>query len=206
MTTSIHAQKRSKNRFSTGLILGVNTTQIDGDYYSGYDKFGIFGGLRAIARIDKTSELIFEIQYNRKGSRNPDEFVPGQQASRFISLDYIEVPIFFHKKIDTKIGLGSLEGGVVYSRLFGFRINELENSPNYNTFTEIQNDFNRNDLAIGMGGGIYINEHIRIMSRFTYAMTLLYEDKNRDGSFNLNRPDIYSLRNMQLGLGVNYIF
>ena len=35
ITTSIHAQKRNKNRFSAGLILGVNTSQINGDYYKG---------------------------------------------------------------------------------------------------------------------------------------------------------------------------
>lgn len=208
VTTTLHAQNRSKNRFNAGLIWGVNTSQIDGDYYSGYDKFGMFGGLRAIARIGKTSELVFEMQYNRKGSKNPAQFVPGQQDRRFISLDYIEVPIFYHKKIDTKIGVGSIEGGIIYSRLFGFRINDLENSPNYDydTFFDIQNDFNRNDLAVGIGGGIYINEHIRIMSRFTYAITLLYKNENRDGRFYLEKPDIYSLRNMQLGFGINYIF
>ena len=53
-------QKYNKNiadseRFSAGVIIGYNNAQIDGDYQNGFDKYGITGGIRGIARI--TSRL-----------------------------------------------------------------------------------------------------------------------------------------------------
>ena len=156
-TTSLYGQKGSiKNRFNAGIIMGVNTSQINGDRYLGYDKFGVFAGFRAIAKINRSNELVFEMQYNRKGSRDPEQFVPGQSSSRFIALDYIEIPFLYHKRVKINIGTGSIEGGIAFARLFGFNINENDKTINYASFLDIQDDFNNNEFSLILGGGVFI--------------------------------------------------
>ena len=205
--TSLHSQKYGiKHRFGAGISIGLNTTQINGDHLSGYNKFGGFVGFRAVSRFNRTSELVIEIQYNRKGSRDPKQFVPGRGTSRFISLDYIEVPILFHQKIAINSIPFSLEGGLSYARLLGFNINENPGTTRYNTFTDIQNDFNNEDFSLLIGGGVMVNEHVRIMTRFAYSLTLLYENETPIITLPGDLPVINTLRNMQLAIGINYIF
>lgn len=207
VTMSVHAQKRAlKNRFNAGIVMGLTTSQINGDRYSGYDKLGGFAGLRVTARINTKSDLVVEMQYNRKGSRNPKQFVPGAISTRFIALDYIEVPILYHQRVETEIGLISLEGGIAYARLFGFKINEIVNTTSYSTFSEIQEAFNKNELALIMGGGVFINEHLRVMGRFGLSMTLLYKNENPTIASPNTIPEINHLRNLYLTFGVNYVF
>lgn len=206
-TISLHAQKRAlKNRFTAGIIIGANTSQIKGDLYSGYDKFGVFAGFRAIAKINTKSEIVLEMQYNRKGSKNPNQFVPARIQQRFISLDYIEVPILYHRKIETPTTTISLEGGISYARLFGLRINENANTINYQSFSDIQDEFNKDELALILGSGILFNEHIRLFGRFAYSFTSLYENENPVSVFIDDIPEIKKLKNIQLAVGMNYIF
>ena len=204
---SLHAQNRAlKNRFNAGVVLGVNTSQIDGDQYMGYDKFGFFAGIRGIARFTKKSELVIEMLYNRKGSRDPDQLVPGTSSGRFISLDYIEVPILFHLKVDGKLGAGGLEFGISYGQLFGARIKEHINNINFPSFAAIRDDFNNDDLALIIGGGVFLNDHIRLMARLNYSLNYLYES-DLPSDFLVDNPlEIRAMRNLQLGLGINYIF
>ena len=206
-TMSLHAQKRAiKNRFNAGVVLGANTSQIDGDQYMGFDKTGFFVGARGIARIGEKSELVIEMLYNRKGSRDPNKFIPGRESNTFISLDYIEVPILFHRKIQNRIGVGSFEFGIAYAQLFGVRINEFVNNINYPSFTAIRDEFNNDDFSAIVGGGMFINKHIRIMGRIDYSLTFLFKNENST-DFLVNNPlEIRHLRNMQLGVGLNYIF
>lgn len=206
-TKSLHAQKRVlKSRFGAGLTIGINTSQINGDLYKGFDKFGVFAGFRAIVKISTKAELVFEMQYSSKGSKNPEQFVPGKNEPRFISLNYIEVPILYHQKVKTKLGLASLEAGIAYGRLFGIKINENTSSINYTTFTSIQDAFNKTELALIIGGGFFINEHFRIMLRSAHSLTLLYENENPIFDRSTDNIAINKLRNIQWGLGVNYIF
>ena len=203
---SIHAQNRAiKNRFNAGIVLAGNTSQINGDKYFGWNKFGWFTGVRGIARINRKSELVLELLYNRKGSKDPDQFVPRSKDDRFISLDYIQIPILFHRKIEGEI-VGSFEFGIAYAQLFGVRINEFAVNSNYAPFAPIRDDFNKDEFLLIVGGGIFINEHIRFMGRVDYSLTLLFKS-DRPTQFLVNNPrEIGSLRNLQLGFGMNYIF
>ena len=112
----------------------------------------------------------------------------------------------FHKRIEGKIGITSLEGGIAYARLFGFNINENINSINYKTFTALQDEFTKDELVLIIGGGIFINERIRVTGRFAYSLTLLYEDENPSEILTGRNPNINHLRNLQLAIGINYIF
>lgn len=204
---TLQAQRNNaKNRFGAGIIAGINTSQINGDRLTGYHKFGVFAGIRAMARLTNTSELAIEMQYIRKGSRDPNQFVPGQTRSRFISLDYVEVPILFHKIIQSKTARYGLEGGLAYARLLGFKINENPGTINYRTFTEIQNDFNNEDLVLLVGGGIMIGKHYRIMTRFGYSLIQLFENQNPVIESPDTLPEFLTLRSIQLSFGLNYLF
>lgn len=204
---TLEAQRNAPvDRFATGLIVGVNTSQINGDFLSGFEKPGGFIGLRAIARITNSTELIIEMQYNRKGSRDPNRFVPGLGGNRSITLDYIEIPFLLNKTIETKSIKYSVESGIAYARLFSLKINENPGTVNYNTFTEIQDDFNNQEIIFLFGGGVMLSKHIRLMVRSAYSLTLLYERETPVINISGELPVYNTLRNIQLSLGVNYIF
>lgn len=198
------SQRRERaNRFWAGVTAGANASQINGDHLSGYNKFGYFAGLRLATRFKK-QDLIIEMQYVRKGSRDPDQFVPSNQSTRFLSLEYIEVPILYHRKIHTNSGVLGIEGGVSFSRLFNIDINENRNSVNYRSFYDIEKEFRNVELSFLIGGGVDITKHLRVVGRFSIGLTRLYENENPIP----NRPGellyINELRNLQLSLGLNY--
>ena len=102
------------NTFTGGLTLGINSAQIQGDGYGGFDKVGpILGGFVATDVGEKWKAQL-EISYINKGSKDP----PNAKINKFnfyrINLHYIEVPLVFQyplKKI-------KLEVGGAYARLF----------------------------------------------------------------------------------------
>jgi hypothetical protein len=197
-------KKPPQNRFGLGLTAGLNTTQINGDFLSGYDKSGIFAGFRALAKLTHSSELVIELQYNRKGVSDPDNFVAGRGGQRSLSLDYIEIPILIHKIVESNSVRYSLEGGISYARLFGVKISENPNTFRYPTFSNIENEFSNQDLALLIGGGVMLGERIRLMTRFSYSLNLLYENENPVVNNPEELPVFNMLRNVQLAFGVNY--
>ena len=62
----------------------------------------------------------------------------------------------------------------------------------------MQDKFNKNELALLMGGGVFFNEHIRVMGRFSLSTNLLYKNENPAIILPGSIPDINHLRNLQL--------
>jgi len=89
----------NNERFNAGVIFGLNASQIDGDYYKGFNKYGLTGGIRGITRLTPNFEFNVEILYSKKGSKifHNRFATPGRAMERrFIDLTYIDVPFFFN--------------------------------------------------------------------------------------------------------------
>jgi len=98
------AQKSKKRyipnneRFNAGLIIGMNASQVDGDYYKGFNKYGLTAGIRGITRLKPNFDFNVEILYSKKGSKifHNRYSTPGRAGeNRFIDLTYVDVPFFF---------------------------------------------------------------------------------------------------------------
>ena len=81
-------------RFNAGVLAGGDASQVDGDTYDGYHKFGYFGGGFASLRISPHSSFQMELEYIQKGSRRVDTTTSGG-TQYLLRLHYIEVPFLY---------------------------------------------------------------------------------------------------------------
>lgn len=128
-------QEEQLDFIRAGVIAGFNATQIEGDGYQGYNKFGFNGGGTAYVRFHENMSVNFEILYSMKGSkRSFNNRSP--QCSYKLALDYIEVPVLFNYH-DNKIGIfsaGLSVGNLIRTREFkgGLETTVNEDNP-YNS-------------------------------------------------------------------------
>ena len=77
--------------FKAGLLVGLNTSQIDGDGFGGYDKTGFkFGGF---VRRHFTDEWAFQLEllFNQRGSQSKAD--EGENPLYSYELNYLEIPL-----------------------------------------------------------------------------------------------------------------
>ena len=95
--------------FKAGIKLGLNTSQMIGDGYSGYNKLNVLGGFFLQKELSNNDQLQFELMYIQKGSRDPGDPDNGNFQTYRIHMDYIEVPLLYQrewKKFLFEIGPG----------------------------------------------------------------------------------------------------
>ena len=110
MGNSVFAQ-----RFQGGPLLGFNASQVDGDTYAGYDKFGVMGGAFVYTPLSELVDIQMEIKYMGKGARKRTS---GEDLTQYRSnLNYIEIPILLRFNTKSKIGV---EGGLGFGYLFSY--------------------------------------------------------------------------------------
>ena len=97
-------------KFESGIIVGLSTTQVSNDTYSGYNKFGPRAGLFINRKLDWIN-IQLELQYLTKGSKqnsNNSTLNNNSLSSNDnynFNLNYVGVPILFSLKIHEKIKL-----------------------------------------------------------------------------------------------------
>src|ERR1039457_4614836 len=105
-------------RFNGGIFLGGDVSQVDGDNYGGYTKFGYLAGALVSLRVSPHSSFQMELGYIQKGSRiNADSLNNGN--TYLMRFHYLEIPLLyqytFAKRFSAEAGpamdvlLGSLE-------------------------------------------------------------------------------------------------
>ncbi|RYD74669.1 MAG: PorT family protein [Sphingobacteriales bacterium] len=105
--------------FKSGIRLGINAAQIDGDGMGGFNKLGAVGGL--FVRYDFTERVSgqFEMLYSGKGSKRVIYEDLGFASPGFwedLRLHYIEVPVLVNIKVIPKVAIqAGLGGGYLFS-------------------------------------------------------------------------------------------
>jgi len=159
-------------RFNAGLMLGGVTSQVDGDTYDGYHKWGYLGGGYVFLQISPHSSFQMELEYIQKGSRRVDTTTSGGNEY-LLRLHYIEVPFLYQYTFKKRfyfeagpaadISIGSLE-----------LINGLEPGSTVPlrpvTFSGI------------FGFGAYLTNHLRINVRSNYSLNSI-RSKNSYGGY-----------------------
>lgn len=99
----------------TGIIVGMNAAQVDGDDLGGYKRVGINTGVYARIPVAKHFSTTIELLYTQKGSREyPDVKIPNKTTYKLV-LDYAEVPVLFqyHDRDRIMAGVGFSLGQLV---------------------------------------------------------------------------------------------
>jgi hypothetical protein len=166
VSSSLQAQ-----RFNAGLMLGGVTSQVDGDTYDGYHKWGYLGGGYVTLQISPHSSFQMELEYIQKGSRRVDTTTSGG-TQYLLRLHYIEVPFLyqytFKKRFyfeagpaaDVTIGSLELRDGIEETGAVPLRPV---------TLTGI------------FGFGAYITNHLRINLRSNYSLISIRSKNNYGG-------------------------
>ncbi len=133
------------------MVFGLNAAQISGDDVAGYNKLGLHGGLRAIAKLQDKMDLVIGMLYSQRGSYA--RFVNGDIK---INLQYIEIPLTiaykdWYQEEEDYYKVQAI-GGFSFSRLLkASAIGSLHDG-------EVEN-FNDNDISVTLGADIFLSKH-----------------------------------------------
>lgn len=139
----------SAQRFTGGLVAGLNASQVDGDLLAGFDKLGLTGGLRANMEFESPFSFTMEFLYSERGSQG-DIFNPTYDPNIEINLKYAEIPFY--------VSLGdwwqeegeyykmSAHAGLSYGRLISASTFDYYHSAEEN-YDKLVPYFSENDLS-----------------------------------------------------------
>jgi len=197
-------------RFSAGVLIGFNSAQIDGDYQAGFDKYGLTGGIRGIARITTQLEFNIEMLYSEKGSKiYSDGFLAtaNPKKDRIIDLTYVDAPMYFKWLIKDLPSTWHVEAGGIYSRLVNTNITENEIiSERAVSYEEIAVNFDKDDISILLGFGHTWKNGFAFNGRYSFGVKKFYKNNEFEAIPNvpLSTQGIEFLRNYQYSLNLSY--
>ncbi len=211
----VAAQRSSRyipanERFSTGVVFGYNNTQIDGDYHIGFDKYGLTGGIRGIARFTPQLDLNIEMLYSKKGSKilqNNGAIQVNPKKSRIIDLTYIDAPIYFKWLLNDRPSIWHVEIGGIYSRLIKTSIaEEIKDAEREFVYESIINDFKQDDISVLVGFGYSWQKGFAVNLRYVYGVKKIYENENYQAQIwgSIIQRDVDFLRNYYYSLNFSY--
>lgn len=180
--------------FKAGVIGSLNSAQIDGDGYAGFDKVGWSIGGFVNRNIKEKLSYQFEINYITKGSFDRPDFNAGKFFSKKITLHYIEVPLLLKLQVK-KIGL---ELGPTFATLVKY--NETNTSGN---LTSLQ-PFNKFELGYVLGADIKLSKRLNAIWRFQSSITPISDKMQFQRNFMGLHGGSYNLL-LSLGLRYNFI-
>ncbi|MBX2872490.1 MAG: PorT family protein [Saprospiraceae bacterium] len=181
-------------RFNAGAVLGVNFSQIDGDYQFGFHKKGITAGAKAVAYLSPLLELNIDLMYSQRGAR------PSKNKPDIVNLDlnFVETVFLLNikvpkteeapvstkrrkkRKLDVFIPL-QIHTGVSFGRLTHSEVVKSQRPPFLQfveqevSFEEIRTSFNKNDISFVAGFSYFFDRHIGSSFRFYVPTNKLYD-------------------------------
>ena len=205
-------QKRyvaDSERFNAGVIIGFNTSQLDGDFFTGYNKNGLTGGLKGIVKLTPRLDFNMEFLYSKKGSTifagNFNGTTPLKDQT--IDLTYVDVPFLFKWMLKDDPSSWHLEGGLIYSRLINSEVEEVISDPELQfSYQTILSDFGKDDLSLTGGFGYTHKSGISLHGRFVYGLTKFYNinELETNNPSTLIRNPVEFLRNYYLSFQIAY--
>jgi len=178
-------------KFTGGIAAGLSASQVDGDYYSGYNKAGISAGGWVNLSFSDRSAFQVGLNYIQKGSRHNPNSEKEDYTSLLIRINYAEMPVLYQYKMKSHL---FLEAGPSVGVMISHKeeINQL--TTNY--------PFRLLDIAFQAGVGYQFNDKMKIGLRSGNSVSSIRKDR-RDGY--RRRFWDYGQYNNVLALELSYI-
>ncbi len=151
-------------RFNGGIIAGGLISQVDGDTYDGYHKFGYLGGAYVSLQVSPHSSFQMEMEYIQKGSRHNADSANFSDQPYLLRLHYLEIPVLYQYTFGRRF---SVEAGPAADVLLGY-YEEKDGIPDPPT-----EPFRTVTLSGIVGAGVYITNHLKADFRFNYSLISL---------------------------------
>ena len=153
--------------YKGGIKLGLVSSQVAGDTYSGFNKAGLNAGGWISLPVGRRSEIQMELAYIQKGSReNPDQ-EKGRYDTYIMRLGYVEMPFLYryvyNQRFNFETGLG-----------MNFLIHSKET---FNGEELTDNPFKRQNLCFLAGLSVNINDKLKINFRTDNSLFSIRKEK-----------------------------
>lgn len=161
-----HGKDDDKFRLiDAGPVIGFNASQVDGDLYAGFYKFGINAGAAANINFNQQWSLGFEILFSQKGAHS--NFSENNTNDVYnLTLNYAEIPVMINYKDQNRM---IFSAGLAYGRLLEYKLI-------YNG-SVIRNDdaYYNDELSYHIGGTLLTgeNKHFGINLRYQGSITAI---------------------------------
>ena len=159
----------SPRLFYAGLIGGVNFSQVDGDNFAGYHKFGANIGGIGYLQLPKRFALSWEILYSKKGAKSDVvkySTIDSTLILKYdISTNYAEIPVMinYFDKHKSHFGLG-----ISYSRLVSS--SETVKTNVTNNIDLPKYPFEKNNFDLLAGAQLHLVKNFYLNVRFQYSI------------------------------------
>lgn len=148
-------------RFNGGILAGGIVSQVDGDNWIGYHKFGFMVGGMVSLQVSPHSTFQMEMEFIQKGSRKNSDLEAGDPTVYLMRLNYLEVPLLYQY---TFLKRFSVEAGPAMDVLLGYKESlDGQEVPEKYPFRHVT-------LAGIVGVAGYITHHLKATFRFNYSL------------------------------------
>jgi hypothetical protein len=173
----------AQQTFRSGLRLGLNAAQVDGDNMGGYRKAGPVAGLYVSYPFSEKWAGQFEMLYSQKGSKRQFSDMGGGPGDwNMLRLHYIEVPVMMEYTFNEKV---RVQGGLGAAYLFGAQLEDLLG-------LEADADFfDRYEFSATLGGTYALGERLSLFARHTNSIFSIWK-KDQPVLGNYRRFGFYS--------------
>ncbi len=199
-------KKKDRRRFKASVLMGAYATQIDGDLFVGFNKFGFSAGVRGTVVLDKHFDVDIELLYQEKGSRFEANIMG--RKDRIIHLDYMEVPFLLRYYPGVKDRGVNMAVGIAFGRIINSQIEERVTT-NLVSYEAIADDFTSNELSLILELNLRLDQPFHIGGRYSFAFTRFYDNPEGAGPGTIvggSAERITLLRNYLIGGYVGYTF
>jgi hypothetical protein len=182
-------------RFNGGILAGGVVSQIDGDTWQGYHKFGYLAGGFVSLKISPRSSFQLELEYIQKGMKQNADTVTNTGTTYLTRLHYLEIPLLyqftFAKRVQAEAGPVADVLLGTYDEVNGFEVPEL--TVPYRSFT----------LSGIVGISCFLSDHLKAGFRLNYSLLSI-----RDGHVAGERKIFfeYGQYNNVLSLSLSWYF
>lgn len=163
----------TESRFNFGGRLGISTSHIDGDGYTGFRKFGLGAGLFTNLDISPKVNVQLEMLYIQKGSRRNDTLAFNYYR---IALNYIQVPLMFRFNYSRFL----IEVGPSFGVLVGDSEEDFNGEVNQSVF-----GWHRFETSINIGMHFSITEQLSSNVRYSRSILPVSDEVQVDPRFGL---------------------
>jgi len=184
--------------FKVGILAGIAGSQVEGDGYGGYNKFGLIGGGFTNTEFSEKWSGQFEIYYIQKGSFDAAHPDKGDHDSFKLNIHYIEIPIVLRYKVKNF----KFEIGIYYSQYLGHYIADETGEVSINQYP-----FKSYDLGTLFGINYDLNEHFIFNLRSTNSILPVRDFLNFDQNIGLfNQLFNQGWYNLSINFSIRYQF
>jgi hypothetical protein len=169
--------------FNGGIIAGGIISQVDGDTWKGYDKFGYLAGGYVSLKISPHSSFQMEMAYIQKGSRHNADSSNFYDQTYLLRLHYLEIPVLYQYTFGRRF---SLEAGPAVDVLMGY---EEEQDGISDPPTEPIRNITLSGI---LGASVYLTHNLKANFRLNYSLMSL---RDTDAPY----PDAYRKMFFQYG-------